>query len=106
MSLYDRIAAKPGGLQALASARLCRSVLHCLDDAMRQSGITQAELARRLGVRRSAVNAVFGGNGNVRVETLATYLYELGYELDVKMVAAGELRRRTGPDSSHASDLR
>ena len=78
----------------MASARLRQSALHCLDQALQQSGTTQAELARRLGVRRSAVNAVLGGDGNIRMATLAKYLHELGYELDVALVEAGELRRR------------
>ena len=95
MSLYDRVAARPGGGRALASARLRRAVLCALDDALRKSGVaSQSELAKRLGVRRSAVSQVFRSDGNVRVDTLAAYLWELGFELDVTLVPAGELRRR------------
>ena len=91
--LYERIAAEPGGLRSLASARLRRRVLVLLHRALERSGLTQSELAKKLGYRRSAVNQVFRGDGNVRIETLAEYLHEMGFELDVHLVRAGEPRR-------------
>ena len=93
MSLYDRVAALPAGNRALAAARLRRAVLNALYRAFRESSLeSQAKLAKRLRVRRSAVNQVFRGDGNLRVNTLAEYLYEMGYELQVTLVRAGELR--------------
>jgi hypothetical protein len=93
MSLYDRVAAIPGGERALAVARLRRSVLAILHRAFNASELdSQAELAKGLRVRRSAVNQVFRGDGNVRISTLAEYLYEMGFEVDVTLVKAGELR--------------
>lgn len=91
--LYERIAKEPGGLRSLASARLRRRVLTLLHKALERSGLTQSDLAKKLGYRRSAVNQVFRGDGNVRIETLAEYLHEMGFELDVNLVAAGEHRR-------------
>jgi len=93
MSLYERVAAKPGGGRALAAARLRRSVLVILHGAFRASGLdSQSELAKRLRVRRSAVNQLFRGDGNVRINTLAEYLYEMGFELSITLVREGELR--------------
>jgi hypothetical protein len=93
MSLYDRVTAKPGGGRALAVARLRRSVLVALHRAFKASGLdSQSELAKRLPVRRSAVNQVFRGDGNVRINTLAEYLYEMGFEVNITLVRAGELR--------------
>jgi transcriptional regulator with XRE-family HTH domain len=93
MSLYERVAALPGGMRSLAAARLRRAMLNALHKALRESVLeSQAELAKRLKVRRSAVNQVFRGDGNLRVNTLAEYLYELGYELEVTLVPAGEPR--------------
>lgn len=93
MSLYDRVAARPGGNRALASARLKRAILGSLHQAFARSGMeSQSDLARRLGVRRSAVNQVFNGDGNLRITTVAEYLYEMGYELNVTIVKAGEPR--------------
>jgi transcriptional regulator with XRE-family HTH domain len=93
MSLYDRVAAIRGGGRALAGARLRRAVLKALHRAFLASSMgSQAELAKRLKVRRSAVNQVFRGDGNVRINTLAEYLYEMGYEIDITLVKSGELR--------------
>jgi transcriptional regulator with XRE-family HTH domain len=92
--LYDRVAGKPGGETALAAARLRREVLVVLHEAFEASGLpTQSEIAKRLNVRRSAVNQVFRGDGNLRVNTLAEYLFALGFELNISLVAAGEPRR-------------
>jgi transcriptional regulator with XRE-family HTH domain len=93
-TLYDRVADKPGGEKALAAARLRREVLVVLHHAFEASGLrTQTEIARRLGVRRSAVSQVFKGDGNLRINTLAEYLFTLGFEIDLNLVAAGEPRR-------------
>lgn len=93
-SFYDRVAAKPGGAAALAAARLREEMLVALHQAFELSGLhTKTEVARRLNVRRSAVSQVFKGDGNLRVNTLAQYLFALGFELDVKLVQAGEPRR-------------
>jgi hypothetical protein len=93
-SLYDRVASKPGGEAALAAARLRRQVLVALHQAFEESGLhTKTEIARRLNIRRSAVCQVFRGGGNLRVNTLADYLFALGFELEVKLVQAVEPRR-------------
>lgn len=91
--LYERIAGRPGGGRRLASARLRRRVLVLLHQALEGSGLNQSLLAEKLGIRRSAVNQVFRGDGNVQINTVAEYLYEMGYELDVQVVEAGEHRR-------------
>ena len=94
MSLYDRVASKPGGEAALAAARLRREILVALHQAFAASGLeTQTEIARRLNVRKSAVSQVLRGDGNLRITTLAEYLFALGFELDINLVAAGEPRR-------------
>ncbi len=94
MSLYDRVEGKKGGKAALAAARLRREVLVALHEAFAASEVdTQSEVAERLKVRRSAVSQVFRGDGNLRINTLAEYLSALGFELDIKLVVAGEPRR-------------
>ncbi len=85
MSLRKIVESIPGGTAALASARLRRRVLRALDEGMESSGISQAELARRLGRSRSAVNQVLTGDGNLRIETLAEYLEAMGCELVVSV---------------------
>jgi hypothetical protein len=106
MSLYERVAAKPGGGRALAVARLRRSVLVILHRAFNASGLnSQAELAKRLNVRRSAVNQVFRGDGNVQISTLAEYLYEMNFEVNITLVRAGELRTATLENRSPISAM-
>ncbi len=93
-TLYDRVASKPGGEAALAAARLRREVLVALHQAFAASGLeTQTEIARRLNIRKSAVSQVLRGDGNLRITTLAEYLFALGFELDISLVEAGEPRR-------------
>lgn len=70
--LYERIAARPGGLRDLACARLRRSVEVALDRA-------------GLSVRRP---------GRLRVDRLAGMLHDAGYELEIRVVPAGEPRRK------------
>lgn len=92
-TIYERFARSDGGPRHLAVARLKREILRALNVALRKSEITQSELASRLKVRKSAVSQVLHGDGNLRIKTLAEYLEALGYELDVRLVEAGEPRR-------------
>jgi transcriptional regulator with XRE-family HTH domain len=91
--LHEQLAESERGLSALASARLRYKVLGALHKALTASGLSQSDLARRLHVRRSAVNNVFRGDGNVRVSTFAEYLSAMGYEASIQLVSAGEPRR-------------
>jgi len=93
MTLYDRIAQSERGRRGLSSARLRYSVVKALHSALENSGITQSELASRLGVRKSAVNAVFRGNGNLRVNTIAEYLDALDMEAEIRISPAGTARQ-------------
>jgi transcriptional regulator with XRE-family HTH domain len=92
-SLYDRVEKKRHGGKALASARLRYAILRLLNIALGSAGKTQSELARSLHLRRSAVNQVFRGDGNLRINTLAEYLYAMGFELSLDLVEAGEPRQ-------------
>lgn len=99
MSLYSRIAARPGGKRDLAAARLRYEALVLLQEAFEASGLkSQAELAKKLKVRRSAVNQVLRGDGNVRITTLAEYLHEMGFEALLTLTEAGEPRRAAMED--------
>lgn len=60
--------------------------------AMAEAGVTQAELARRLGISRSAVGQFFHTT-NPTLDTAEKYLTALGYDLVVyatEMVYAAE----------------
>jgi transcriptional regulator with XRE-family HTH domain len=91
-SLYERFAGTEDGARRLAAARLRHETLRALHRALNASGLSQVELAKRLGVRKSAVSQVLNGNGNVRITTLAEYLYATGHEMTVTVVPAGQPR--------------
>ena len=91
-SLYARLARTPQGARALSIARLKYEVLKVLHAALKTSKLTQAQLAERLAIRKSAVNQVLRGDGNVRIATLADYLHAMGYELNIAIVQVGKPR--------------
>lgn len=92
MTMYEQIASKRGGASRLAAARLRYKVLTLLHSAAQASPLNQSELAAALGVRKSAVSQVLRGDGNVRVNTLAEYAFELGFEIEIELVPAGTAR--------------
>lgn len=63
-----------------------------LHSALAKAGISQSELAARLGVRKSAVNQVFRGDGNMRISTLADYLHAMSFEVELRLVPVGRPR--------------
>lgn len=94
MSLYDRLASTPEGARGLAAARLRRTTLNRLWDAFEASGLSEKDLAKKAGMRVRRVRRILHGDGNVEPTTLATLLYAAGYEAEIRLVPAGELRRR------------
>jgi transcriptional regulator with XRE-family HTH domain len=95
---YEKVASMPGGARALSAARLRYEVLKVLHRGLDLAQIPQTELARRLGVRKSAVNQVFRGDGNLRISTLAEYLHELGLEIRIAAVPLGTQRAEAVAD--------
>lgn len=91
---YEQVMATPGGARALSAARLRYEVLKYLHWALTYTGMSQRGLARRLGIQSAAVSSTLRGNGNLRVDTVAAYLHELGFELQVKLVPLGTARRK------------
>ena len=83
MTLRGALERTKGGRGLLAGARLRRRVLQLMEEALSSSGLSQADVARALGCSRSAVSQTFGGDGNLRIDTLAEYLDALGYEAEV-----------------------
>jgi transcriptional regulator with XRE-family HTH domain len=69
---------RPGRLtlSALGSGRLIR-------EARRLGGLTQADLARRLGTTQSAISNWERGRDTPRVDTLARILEACGFEADM-----------------------
>lgn len=70
MSLYEHLMTQPGGEKLLAAARLRYGVLAALQHA-------------GLDSRKP---------GRIRIDRLAEMLHDAGYELEVRLVPAGDLR--------------
>jgi transcriptional regulator with XRE-family HTH domain len=86
MNLQELVESLPNGGRHMAAARLRHEVIDALQDAFDKSGRTQTDLAGALDRSKSAVSQVFLGDGNLRISTLAEYLYELGMELAIELV--------------------
>jgi transcriptional regulator with XRE-family HTH domain len=104
-SLYDRVSTADGGPRALSAARLRYEALKMLHRALSESGMTQVELAKRLGIRKSAVNQVFRGDGNVRMSTLAEYLHEMGQEAILDIAVLGTRRAEAAQEMSRHCEV-
>jgi len=98
--LHELMSSSAEGRRRLAAARLRREVLVVLESALAESGMTQSGLASALGRTRSAVSQVLGGDGNIRVSTLAEYLQAMGQELILVRVPEGEPRARLWRDGA------
>ena len=69
----------PEGARELSAAEVMVRATTLLNRAFEQSGLTQRELAKTLGVTEGRVSQVLNGDGNVRLSTLARYLRATGY---------------------------
>lgn len=93
MGNETRLRAKHGDLAAMKStARLRSRVLALLHAAQQRTGATQVDIAARLGIRKSAVNQVLNGAGNIQIDTLGQYLAAMGLEADLVVAELGEFR--------------
>lgn len=102
MALYDALSRTAEGRRHLAEARLRYRVLTLLHDALERSGMSQSDVAARVGLSKSAASQVFSGNGNLRINTIGAYLDAMGCELKLSLVDAGTARAEatdwlTGP---------
>lgn len=91
MSLYDRLAATPEGARGLAVARARREALKALARAVNAAG-GYTELGEASGVPAKRIIDAMGGNGNIKVGRLARMLHGGGFELEIRLVPAGQPR--------------
>jgi hypothetical protein len=86
MTLREELEQLPGGKKRIASARLRRGVIKALHESLEFSKLNQSDLAKKLGKTRSAIGQVFNGDGNVEIETVSDYLFEMGVELQLTLI--------------------
>lgn len=67
-----------------ARDRMLFDTMEELATAMRLHGVTQIELARRLGTTRSSISRMMSGRQNTTLATLHAAFHALGYQMQVK----------------------
>lgn len=65
-----------------------------LERSLEESGLSQKELAERLGSTESYVSQVLGGGRNVTLKTLGRFAYHLGYSLKLRRSSLSEEKRQ------------
>lgn len=82
---------EPTRAQARAQRELRRAAARAIALAMKDAGVTRAELSRRLGVTRSSITQMLAGDRNLTLGTLA----DVGTALDVRWRIDPQTARRT-----------
>jgi predicted XRE-type DNA-binding protein len=85
LSLFDDLGASPQGARELAASQLTNDALVLLQTALSSTGVTQKQLAEKLGIGESRVSQVINGDGNIKLTTLARYMRALGYAVTVSV---------------------
>lgn len=73
------------GTRELAASQLTNDALVLLQTALSSTGVTQKQLAEKLGIGESRVSQVVNGDGNVKLTTFARYLRALGYSVTLEV---------------------
>ena len=102
-SYFERLGSTAVGSRVLASARLKYRALTLLHEILAKEGISQTELAKRLKIRKSAVNQTLHSDGAMKIGTFAEYLDALGYEADISVHPRGTMRLRAQMDAPHTA---
>lgn len=85
LSLFDDLGASPLGARELAASQLTNDALVLLQTALTSTGVTQKQLAEKLGIGESRVSQVVNGDGNLKLSTFARYMRALGYAVTVNV---------------------
>ena len=85
-----RLAGNPGVGGKDEGVRRRSGALSALIRARRGAGLTQEQLAKRMGRRQSLISEIESGRRSPRFETLADAARAMGYELRVEFVKLSE----------------
>lgn len=83
-TLYEQEMETEHGRHGLAAAAAASQTMSVLERAKATSGITNKELADRLGVSEGRVSQVLNGDGNLHIATVARFLSAIGFHLAVR----------------------
>lgn len=72
------------GRRGLARAELRYRAVELIGEVLESEGISQRELAARLGKSEAAVSQVLGGDRNLTLNTLSEYLDALDHRIEMR----------------------
>lgn len=81
VSLVDELASTTAGKLELAAGTGAHRAMALLSQAKEASGLSNGALAERMGVSPGRASQIFGGDGNLRVATIARALRACGFQL-------------------------
>ncbi len=85
LSTYEELLAEdPAGLR---QEELILDATEALARALRSSGLTQSELAARLGKTKGFISQILGGGKNLTLRTLADVAGALGFKVQIQLQA-------------------
>jgi len=99
-SLYEERLETTSGRLSLAAARLAHDASALLRETRAKSGMTNKDLAAALELSEGRVSQVMGGDGNVRLSTLARFMGAMGCSIRlVPELADGSFAKAGGKES-------
>src|SRR5438105_2327096 len=81
LEIEERTRQNPGYPQILAAAERARAVVKALAQARERAGLTQAEVARRMGTTQPAVARLERGEADPRLSTIERYAEVVGWRV-------------------------
>ena len=87
-SMVDEAESNPTDALELAAARAAVEGSALLSRAFAETGLTQKDLALRVGVTEGRVSQILGEAVNLRLSTVGRYLQAMGYRLSLCAVDA------------------
>src|SRR5258707_7769176 len=85
LSTYEELLAEDSA--GLRQEELILDATEALARALRSSGLTQSELAARLGKTKGFVSQILGGGKNLTLRTLADVAGALGFKVQIQLQA-------------------
>lgn len=77
----------------MAAARLAADIEAELERAMRDSRMSQADLARALGITEGRVSQIVNSDGNLRIATIGKVFRALGFQARLQLEPVTQANR-------------
>ena len=103
--LHDEMMNSPGYRAARSNSELVYQLASVLIGARADAGLTQTELAERMGTTQSAVARLEGGRSNPSMKTLERYGEATGTRLKISFEPVGDARPIEYQDETFSDDV-